>query len=113
GGGYGRSSRSRAAAGITRHGVAGRPPAAGARPATRDLELSDYETLFARRRIYTGVRNSVPAAAPLYRRILGDVFDTMPAPWRAMHDFKGDLAPDAPPPVDPGRRLLPPFLAPL
>src|SRR5262245_41103837 len=80
---------SMATAAIIRHCVAGRPPAAGARPATRDLELSDYETLFARRRIYTGVRNSVPAAAPLYRRILGDVFDTMPAPWRAMHDFKG------------------------
>ena len=102
---------SMAAAAIIRHCVAGHPPAAGARPATRDLELSDYETLFARRRIYTGVRNSMPAAAPLYRRILGDVFDTMPAPWRAMHDFKGELAADGTARVDRGRGLLARFVA--
>jgi hypothetical protein len=97
---------SMAAEAIIRHCVAGRPPAAGARPATRDLELSDYELLFARRRIYTGVRNSVPAAAPLYRRILGDAFDTMPAPWRAMHDFKDGLTAGGIACVDRGTGLL-------
>ena len=97
---------SMAAEAIIRHCVAGRPPAAGARPATRDLELSDYELLFARRRIYTGVRNSVSAAAPLYRRILGDAFDTMPAPWRAMHDFKGGLTAGGLARVDRGTGLL-------
>jgi hypothetical protein len=67
--------------------LAGQRSAAGARAATADLELEDYETLFARRPIYTGTRTLDPAAAtqPLYRRILGDAWDALPAPLRAMH----------------------------
>jgi len=59
----------------------------GARAATADLELEDYDALFARRTIYTGTRTSDPAAAtqPLYQRILGDAWDALPAPLRAMH----------------------------
>jgi hypothetical protein len=64
-----------------------RRPVAGARAATADLELEDYDALFARRTIYTGTRRSDPAAAtqPLYQRILGDAWDALPAPLRAMH----------------------------
>src|SRR3984957_18514907 len=64
-----------------------RPPVAGARAAAADLELEDYDALFARRRICTGTRTSDPAAAtqPLYQRILGDAWDALPAPLRAMH----------------------------
>ena len=76
---------------IIRNCIAGRSPAAGARPATNDVELSDYEAMFARRRIYTGTRTRLPASAPLYRRLLGDAFDRMPAPWRAMHELKSEL----------------------
>jgi Domain of unknown function (DUF4166)/Saccharopine dehydrogenase NADP binding domain len=76
---------------IIRNCIAGRRPAAGARPATNDVELSDYEAMFARRRIYTGTRTRLPASAPLYRRLLGDAFDRMPAPWRAMHEPKSEL----------------------
>jgi hypothetical protein len=40
----------------------GRAPPHGARAAARDLELADYEPLFARRRIYTGIRDDSVAA---------------------------------------------------
>jgi Domain of unknown function (DUF4166)/Saccharopine dehydrogenase NADP binding domain len=67
--------------------LAARRPVAGARAATADLELEDYEALFARRTIFTGTRTSDPAAAPqpLYQRILGDAWQALPAPLRAMH----------------------------
>jgi hypothetical protein len=67
--------------------LATRRPAAGARAAAADLELEDYEALFARRTIYTGTRTSDPAAAarPLYQRILGDAWHALPVPLRAMH----------------------------
>jgi hypothetical protein len=71
--------------------LAGRRPVAGARAATADLELEDYEALFARRAIHTGTRMSDPAAAtqPLYQRILGDAWHALPARLRAMHDCEG------------------------
>ncbi len=44
-----------AVAALIRHDLDGRPPAPGARPATRALELEeDYAPLFAERTIYTG-----------------------------------------------------------
>ena len=62
---------------IIRHCLDGKPPAPGARPATGDLELEDYEQLFARRAIHTGTREMTAATAtlPLYRRLLGDAYD--------------------------------------
>jgi hypothetical protein len=68
--------------------LAARRPVAGARAATADLELEDYEALFARRAIYTGTRTSDAkvAARPLYQRILGDAWRRLPAPVREMHD---------------------------
>ncbi len=54
---------SMAAEAVIRHCLAGRAPAAGARGSVTDLELSDYEPLFARRRIVTGFRASLPADA--------------------------------------------------
>jgi hypothetical protein len=84
---------SMAAEAIIRHCLDGRRPAAGARPAATDLELRDYDALFARRRIYWGCREATPAFAglPLYRRILGDAWDRLPEPIRAMHDFRDEL----------------------
>jgi hypothetical protein len=71
--------------------LAGRRPMTGARAATTDLELEDYEALFARRTISTGTRTSDPGAAtqPLYQRILGDGWHTLPAPVREMHHCLG------------------------
>ena len=64
----------------------GAPPEAGARACVRDLELEDYDRVFAGRRIFTGVRAPAPADAPLYRRLLGEAWDDLPAAVRAMHD---------------------------
>jgi hypothetical protein len=78
---------------IIRHCLDDRPPTVGARPATGDLELTDYETLFARRAIHTGQREATDATPelPLYRRLLGDAYDTLPAPLREMHDLRGEM----------------------
>jgi hypothetical protein len=91
-----------------RHCVAGRRPAPGARPATTNLELTDYETLFARRAIFTGQREVTAAtpALPLYRRLLGNAYDALPAPLRVMHDLKGEMAAEGTATVTRGSGLL-------
>lgn len=63
--------------------LAGQKPASGARPATQDLELADYEALFANRTIYTGKREAAPC---LYRDILGPAFGALPPEIRHMHE---------------------------
>ena len=66
----------------------GPAPAAGARPATRELQLEDYEGLFMDRAIHTGQREmySEMPQMPLYRRVLGSAFDTLPAPLADLHN---------------------------
>jgi hypothetical protein len=93
--------------------LAGRRPVAGARAATADLELEDYEALFARRTIYTGTRTSDPAAAaqPLYQRILGDAWHALPAPLRAMHHCAGPQVAAGQADVLRGRHPLAPLVA--
>lgn len=70
---------------IVRKCLAGERPAPGARPATRELELSDYDALFAGKAIYTGFRDGGDDAAPVFRRVLGSAFDTLPQPLRELH----------------------------
>jgi hypothetical protein len=91
-----------------RHCLAGRRPAPGARPATTDLELTDYEALFARRAIFTGRREVTAAtpALPLYRRLLGDAYHAMPAPLREMHDLKDRMVAEGRARVTRGSGLL-------
>lgn len=61
------------------------PP--GARAAVHDLELEDYEALFASKTIYTGFRNEpVDLDTPLYAALLGDAWLSLPDEIRAMHD---------------------------
>ncbi len=93
---------------IIEHRLAARRPAAGARAATADLELEDYEALFARRTIYTGTRtiDSTTATQPLYQRILGDAWDALPAPLRAMHHRAGPQVAAGQADVGRGRNLL-------
>jgi hypothetical protein len=76
---------------IVLHCLAGKKPAPGARAATRELEVADYEAIFKNRTIYTGQRESKSDAgsAPLYKRILGEAWETLPAPLAALHDFTG------------------------
>jgi len=71
---------------LVRKALDGQRPPAGARAAVRDLELADYETLFARRRIVCGLRDdNPPAEMPLYQRILGAAWDRLPAEIHAVH----------------------------
>src|SRR5262249_43294731 len=79
---------------IIRQRLDGRRPPAGARAATGDIELADYEQLFAGRAIRTGTRelSAASAALTLYRRLLGEAYDRMPAPLRALHDLRTEMA---------------------
>jgi hypothetical protein len=77
---------------IVRNMLEGRVPPPGARPATRELELADYERAFARRAIHCGERRSGPhhgnarrSREPLYRRILGDAWWQLPRSLRDLH----------------------------
>jgi Domain of unknown function (DUF4166)/Saccharopine dehydrogenase NADP binding domain len=83
---------SMAAEAVVRHCLAGRPPAPGARAGVADVELADYESAFARRRIATGTRQTPPPGEPLYQRILGDAYVSLPQPLQVMHDLKRDLS---------------------
>jgi hypothetical protein len=71
---------------IIRKCLDGERPASGARPATHALSLDDYECLFKSRSIYTGFRSTVVKDEPLYRQILGEAFEQLPARVRALHD---------------------------
>jgi hypothetical protein len=71
---------------VIRKALAGEPPPAGARTAITDVDLSNYEALFARRTIYTGVRERAPQpTAPLYERILGKTWAQLAPEIRQLH----------------------------
>jgi hypothetical protein len=95
---------SMAAEAIIRHCLDLRQPVTGARPATRELELSDYDGLFSRRQIYAGFRLGLPDTAPLYHRALGEAWRLLPQPLRAMHDLKDVLVAEGRATVERGRR---------
>lgn len=80
---------SMAVEGIVRRVLEGAAPPPGARAATGDLELADYELMFRGRALHAGVRGQAPAA-PLYARLLGDSLAALPAPVRAMHDVRAE-----------------------
>ncbi|TWB43385.1 SDR family oxidoreductase [Nitrospirillum pindoramense] len=73
------------AAALVRRWLAGHPPAPGARAAT-DLELADFDALFAGRAIRAGVRDAAEAAGPVFRQVIGaEAWSRQPAVWRALH----------------------------
>lgn len=92
---------------IARNVLAGRAPSAGARAATRDLELEDYEKLFARRAIRAGMRDetSTSAAGP-YPRLLGSSWAQLPLAIRALHGFERRSSASGRASVERGRGLL-------
>jgi hypothetical protein len=81
---------SMAAAALIRRFLDGDRPAAGARAGTGDVKLADYAAQFAQRRIFTGVRETATPSWPLYRRILGTAYETLPEPVRRVHDLEGE-----------------------
>lgn len=70
---------------IVRKWVKGETPAPGARPATKALELSDYDALFQGRDITWGIRTSTEDSQSLYQKILGDAFNMLPPQIQALH----------------------------
>ena len=68
----------------------GENPSVGARPATQELEVSDYEAVFKNRTIYTGQRESSANAetVPLYKRMLGEAWNMLPAPLAELHNVQ-------------------------
>ena len=65
-------------------------PASGARPATQDLELEDYEAIFRNRTIYTGQREWTEDTCQelLYQRLLGNAWNSLPDPLIKLHRSK-------------------------
>jgi Domain of unknown function (DUF4166)/Saccharopine dehydrogenase NADP binding domain len=77
---------SMAIAAILRNEFDGRRPAAGARAATGELELADYDAIFRPFAIRHGIRNdSALASASLYQRMLASAWDELPDALRIMH----------------------------
>ena len=71
---------------IVRNWLDGRPPGAGARPASAELALSDYARVFAHRPISIGTRDGTGAGDPcLHKRILGTAWQSLPAALRTVH----------------------------
>ncbi|WP_349437670.1 DUF4166 domain-containing protein [Pararhizobium sp. A13] len=77
-----------AAEAIIRHWLAGDKAEAGARAAAGELTLSDFEPLFSRFSIRTGIRDESAAdeAKPLYRRILSTAWTDLPPAVATLHD---------------------------
>jgi Domain of unknown function (DUF4166)/Saccharopine dehydrogenase NADP binding domain len=75
--------------GLIRKMLSGTRPMDGARPGTQALELGDYHALFANRAIYTGFRKG-EGDQPLYRKLLGPAFDTLPPALQALHGSGGE-----------------------
>ncbi len=69
---------------IIRKLLAGERPLTGARPGTHALDLADYDTVFEGRSIFTGFRKD-ESVSPLYQRVLGSAFDTLPPQVRKLH----------------------------
>jgi len=71
---------------IVRKSLSGQIPPPGARTAISDVNLSDYQGLFARRTIFTGTRQREPIEAqPLFRHILGEAWNLLSPPIKQLH----------------------------
>jgi hypothetical protein len=85
----------------------GRTPPPGARTAVNDLDLKDYEALFAHRRIVIGTRTEVSTpTSPLHARLLGSAWDKLPCKIRDLHDLGNKAAASGRATVERGRGVL-------
>ena len=69
--------------------LAGERPATGARSGADALDLDDYAELFASRQIFMGFRDD-DDTGPLYQRLLGSAYETLPARVRELHGGSGE-----------------------
>ncbi|ACI53965.1 Saccharopine dehydrogenase [Rhizobium leguminosarum bv. trifolii WSM2304] len=73
-------------AALVRRLLKGIRPEPGARPATGELRLDDFEAEFRRFSITTGIRmENEGACLPLYHRVLGSAFEQLPPAIAAIH----------------------------
>jgi hypothetical protein len=72
---------------VIRKSLAGQRIAPGARNAIRDIDLVDYERLFGRHRIMTGVRHDTDRDASLFERVLGETWTELPLQLRTLHQW--------------------------
>ncbi|MDI1287935.1 MAG: DUF4166 domain-containing protein [Reyranella sp.] len=91
---------------LVRKALDGRLPSPGARAAVRDLELSDYEELFAQRTIYCGIRDAPAGASPLYACVLGTAWNSLPAEIRDIHEIDSTASTSGRASVERGRGVL-------
>ncbi len=92
---------------LVRHRLEGKRPSSGARPMIRELELSDYRSVFRTRAIAFGTREVADdGALPLYQRLLGESWFRLPDALRAMHDIGGGLVAEGIAEVEHGRNPL-------
>ncbi len=99
---------SMAAAAIIRRCLDGRRPASGARSPATDLDLVDYQPFFDGRAISHGVREVVPndPPMPLYHRMLGAAWRSLPKPLQVMHGFTDSLAAEGVATIERGHGFL-------
>ncbi|MFO1082441.1 MAG: DUF4166 domain-containing protein [Reyranellaceae bacterium] len=96
---------SMAVEGLVRGLLAGKMPAPGARSAVQELELADYERLFADRRIATGFRRDA-SGQRLYRGLLGSAWEALAPEIRALPDLGETIEADGRAIVERGTGLL-------
>lgn len=76
---------SMAVEGIIRKILTGKKPKTGARVATKELTLKDYNFLFKDKPIYNGFRDLLDSSAPLYRNLLNTAYEDMPLAVQKLH----------------------------
>lgn len=74
-----------AAEAIIRNFINGKKPTVGARPATDDICLAEYEKLFQRHQIKTGIR-TFPQEGSLYQKVLEDAYRKLPEQVQRLHN---------------------------
>ncbi len=97
---------------IIRGVLEGQSPPPGARMAISDVDLSAYETSFARRTIFTGVREHVSEKrSPLYQHVLGESWNQLSPEIRQLHSVEAEVKYGGRCTVERGRHPLSSLLA--
>lgn len=103
---------SMAVAALVQKTLVGSPPSPGARPAVQDLEISDYDTLFSSRTLYTGIREyGAQAPGPLYAQLLGSAWQALPEQIRRLHSVKSQARFEGRASIDRGTGVLSKLIA--
>lgn len=76
---------SMASAALIKAWTVGRSPKIGARPATHELELADFEPFFAARSIHTGMREDSAAPRCVHEAVLGSAYLKLPNALQHLH----------------------------